>query len=61
MTDVNPDSTVSDWRTLMEVLQVIAERGRRIRLAKKATTIDSEPLAGDKSTMVGHSPAQNAD
>lgn len=50
-----------DWQALMSVFQLIAERGRRIRLAQKETTVDNAPLAGDKSTAVDHQPAQNAD
>lgn len=52
MEELQPDTTEADWRALLSVLQVIAERGRRIRLAQQATTVDNEPLAGDRSTVV---------
>jgi len=61
MAEINPDSTEADWRILMTVLQLLAERGRHARLRQKATTVDNAPLAGDRSTAVDQQPAQNAD
>lgn len=57
----NHESMEADWLALMSIFQLLAERGRRIRLAQKETTVDNAPLAGNKSTAVDQQPAQNAD
>jgi hypothetical protein len=55
------DNSEDSWKTLLTVFQLIAERGRRIRLAQKTTTVDNSPLARDKSTAADQPPAQTAD
>ena len=55
------DTTEMDIRMLSHLFQLIAERGRRIRLSKQATTVNAEPLAGDKLTVVDPPPAKTAD
>lgn len=53
--------TDDHWKSLLSVFQVIAERGRKVRLAQEAATADNAPLAGDMSTAADQPSAQKAD
>jgi hypothetical protein len=47
-----------EWRELAEIFALLAERGRRLRLAQKQTASPDEPLTGSTGKAGHEEPSQ---